>query len=157
MDESLEADVRSLLTQNRKIEAIKIYRERTGVGLAEAKDAVERLEQGSTLADEGPLPANIDSRLLELLMAGRKIEAIKLYRVQTHSGLKEAKEAVEALATRNGVAPQRIGCFGVLAAMLVSVSVVLFGWLSRDREYSALLDANMAEFTRRVAWRLAMK
>ncbi len=33
----------------------------------------------------------------ELLLAGRKIEAIKLYRRQHGAGLKEAKEAVEAL------------------------------------------------------------
>ena len=32
-----------LLKQGRKIEAIKVYRERTGVGLREAKEAVERL------------------------------------------------------------------------------------------------------------------
>ena len=35
-----------LIQTGQKIEAIKRYRELTGVGLAEAKDAVERLEQG---------------------------------------------------------------------------------------------------------------
>jgi ribosomal protein L7/L12 len=34
-----------LIQGDRKIEAIKLYRELTGVGLAEAKDAVERLEE----------------------------------------------------------------------------------------------------------------
>ena len=34
-----------LIQAGRKIEAIKLYRELTGVGLAEAKDAVERLEE----------------------------------------------------------------------------------------------------------------
>ena len=38
-----EPDVVQELMQGRKIQAIKIYRERTGVGLAEAKDAVERI------------------------------------------------------------------------------------------------------------------
>jgi len=38
------ADVISLLRRNQKINAIKLYREKTGVGLAEAKDAVERME-----------------------------------------------------------------------------------------------------------------
>lgn len=32
-----------LMRQGRKIEAVKVYRERTGVSLAEAKAAVERL------------------------------------------------------------------------------------------------------------------
>jgi ribosomal protein L7/L12 len=36
-------DVQVLVSQGKKIEAIKMYRELTGVGLAEAKLAVERL------------------------------------------------------------------------------------------------------------------
>lgn len=39
------AEVRALLERNRKIEAIKLYREHTGLGLKEAKDAVEAIEQ----------------------------------------------------------------------------------------------------------------
>ena len=38
------ADVIALLRMNQKIGAIKLYREKTGVGLAEAKNAVENLE-----------------------------------------------------------------------------------------------------------------
>jgi ribosomal protein L7/L12 len=34
-------DLRELVRQNRKIEAIKVYRERTGAGLAEAKAFVD--------------------------------------------------------------------------------------------------------------------
>ena len=37
-------DIIALLRMNRKIEAIKLYRQRTGTGLAEAKDAVDRME-----------------------------------------------------------------------------------------------------------------
>jgi ribosomal protein L7/L12 len=40
----LEDKIRSLLAKRRKIDAIKIYREEYGVGLQEAKDAVERIE-----------------------------------------------------------------------------------------------------------------
>ncbi|MGD9689353.1 MAG: hypothetical protein AB7K52_07910 [Phycisphaerales bacterium] len=35
-------DIRALIAEGRKIEAMKLYRERTGAGLAEAKDAVDR-------------------------------------------------------------------------------------------------------------------
>ena len=38
-------EIRALIRQDRKIDAIKLVRERTGLGLAEAKDAVEALEQ----------------------------------------------------------------------------------------------------------------
>lgn len=41
-------EIQKLLRANRKIEAIKVYRERHGVGLAEAKAAVERIEMGLT-------------------------------------------------------------------------------------------------------------
>ena len=40
----LDADIQQLVTDGRKIHAIKLYRERTGVGLAEAKDAIEAWE-----------------------------------------------------------------------------------------------------------------
>ena len=40
----LGRDLEQLLSAGRKIEAIKLVRERTGLGLKEAKDAVERME-----------------------------------------------------------------------------------------------------------------
>ncbi len=39
----LEREARELLSQGKKIQAIKIWRERTGAGLKEAKQAVEAL------------------------------------------------------------------------------------------------------------------
>ncbi len=45
-DERIDEDeVRELIRQDRKIEAIKRVRDRTGLGLAEAKDAVDAVEQ----------------------------------------------------------------------------------------------------------------
>ena len=43
-DIALDTDVVALARAGRKIEAIKRYRELTGVGLKEAKDAVERIQ-----------------------------------------------------------------------------------------------------------------
>lgn len=43
-DDKLEA-IKDALFQNEKITAIRIYREETGVGLAEAKEAVEEMER----------------------------------------------------------------------------------------------------------------
>lgn len=40
-------EVRDLVRRGRKIQAIKVYRELTGAGLKDAKDAVERIEAGS--------------------------------------------------------------------------------------------------------------
>ena len=42
-DSDLADEVIRLLERNEKIQAVKLYREQTGVGLKDAKDAVERL------------------------------------------------------------------------------------------------------------------
>lgn len=88
-----------------KIEAIKVYRQATGVGLKEAKDAVEAMQAGQAIAfnvatprlqSTAQDPATI-AELRALLQRGNKIEAIKIYRQATGVGLKEAKDAVEAM------------------------------------------------------------
>jgi ribosomal protein L7/L12 len=45
-DPAFSPQIQEALRRGNKLEAIKIYRELTGVGLAEAKQAVERLNQG---------------------------------------------------------------------------------------------------------------
>lgn len=53
-DESdLEARIRALLDQRQKIAAIKLYRQQTGVGLKEAKEAVEELGRRNGIESRG--------------------------------------------------------------------------------------------------------
>lgn len=47
----------------------------------------------------------LKTKCLSLLRAGKKIEAIKEWRYATNIGLREAKDAVEALATEHGIYP----------------------------------------------------
>ncbi len=47
--------------------------------------------------NDTPLPADAGDRIRQLILANHKIEAIKLYRETRGVGLKEAKDAVEAL------------------------------------------------------------
>ena len=115
-----DARVVELVQAGKKIDAIKVYRERHGVGLAEAKAAVETLAAGGTLAAEARSEANED--VLELVRGGKKIGAIKVYRERYHVGLKEAKEAVEALAAEHGIAAQGSGCAGVVLLGLVGLA-----------------------------------
>lgn len=80
--------------------------------------------------------ANI-ARLSEMIFQGRKIEAIKVYREMTGSGLKESKEAVEELeATLRQQAPEKFsagaagkGCGGAAAVLGLGVAG-LFSWLA---------------------------
>ncbi len=45
MPDDLTAELRRRLQANQKIVAIKLYRERTGASLREAKDIIDRLEK----------------------------------------------------------------------------------------------------------------
>lgn len=92
------------IREGRKVEAIKLYREMTGVDLKEAKKTIERMKElgGADVTPVGfPVGPAVDdageARVREALGGGRKIEAIKTYREVHGVGLKEAKEAVERL------------------------------------------------------------
>jgi ribosomal protein L7/L12 len=123
-------DIATWLRQGRKIEAIKLYRAQTGVGLAEAKAAVEAMERGAPLppGPDAPAPEGIDGRLWELLKKGQKIEAIKLYRDETGVGLAEAKAAVEAIAGQHGIPMKSAGCAAMILLGIVPV-IGTVGWI----------------------------
>ena len=104
-------EIQDQIRAGRKIEAIKLFRDATGVGLKEAKDAVEQMEaEGSTTQAAGggaapghdPLPNADRQRVVAALRAGQKIEAIRIYREATGVGLKEAKDAAGMEAERRG-------------------------------------------------------
>ncbi|HEV7998963.1 MAG TPA: ribosomal protein L7/L12 [Planctomycetaceae bacterium] len=131
--QSLDGRVLALVTDGRKIEAIKLYRDLTGAGLREAKEAVEALERdGSAPAPRSASAprqesCGADADVLDLLGAEQKIRAIKLYRDKTGVGLAEAKNAVEALARANGLpgGEPSAGCGGAaLLAMMILVGVI---------------------------------
>ncbi len=118
-----------------KIEAIKLCREATGLGLAEAKDWVEKLDPAT--GQEPPVIA-VEAALspvADLLFAGKKIEAIRHYREQVKpgAGLKESKEAVEQLEAglrakhpEKFTAKAKSGCMAVLAVLTVLFVVVVW-------------------------------
>jgi hypothetical protein len=49
-----------------------------------------------------PLTPKAASQIRQLLSQGKKIDAIKVYRQTTGSGLEDAKEGVEAIQDRTG-------------------------------------------------------
>lgn len=62
-------------------------------GSAERSERERRRQRAAELHAAG----DVDGAIRELVAAGKKIEAIKLYRRQYSVGLKEAKDAVEAI------------------------------------------------------------
>lgn len=127
MQDSFEDEIRRLLATGNKIAAIKRYREQTGVGLAEAKYAVESLETRSSLTERVlPDESEVTKEIVNLIRRGEKIEAIKIYRQRFGVNLKQAKEAVDRIGVQNGIPSSRTGCFGVL----LLATVVVFGLLT---------------------------
>jgi polar amino acid transport system substrate-binding protein len=98
---TLPQPVQDALQRGQLVEAIKLMRAGTGLGLKETKDALEAYMRGEPLAagfapqalpGGAPLPAQVR----EALDQGNKLEAIRRLRGLTGLGLKEAKDAVEA-------------------------------------------------------------
>jgi hypothetical protein len=67
-----------------------------------------------------PEPGSLEADVLALMQGQKKIEAIKLYRQRTGADLLAAKNAVEALAVKHGIAPSSGGCAGVVLLMLMA-------------------------------------
>jgi ribosomal protein L7/L12 len=91
-------DVEKFIRTGEMILAIKAYRDLTGAGLKEAKEAVEAMARGEApdVPPTLPLAATI-ADVVSQVKAGQMIHAIKTYREVTGAGLKEAKEAVDVL------------------------------------------------------------
>ena len=118
IDASLAGKVTSLYQQGKKVEAVKLLREQTGLSLADAVTIVEKIasrsksgsNSGSKTAvkrerpprtDTAPStsPVDLDTELevRSLVADGNKITAITLVRARTGWDLSAAKDYVESL------------------------------------------------------------
>lgn len=138
MPSALPEDVRAALVDGQKIEAIRLLRERTGLGLAEAKAAVESGSLPDAEAERGfaaPLPPEVSAAVA----AGNKVHAIKLLRRAKGIGLKQAKDIVdEASRTRTpsggrnpeglspGEVPRRSWSAGFVALILLVLGAAVW-------------------------------
>lgn len=100
------AEIQRLIREDKMIHAIKEFRETFGVGLKEAKDAVEAMQRGEGLdvsgvnvrvVERSPGRESNVAEIQRLIRSGQKIQAIKVFRETFGVGLKEAKDAVEAM------------------------------------------------------------
>ena len=104
IDNFLHDEVVRLLAQGGKMEAIRLMRDRTGLTLAAAKDAVETIGKDEAIVPPArSLAATIrraqemSEEVQQLVAKGQKIEAIKVIREKSGLGLKEAKDLVDRL------------------------------------------------------------
>jgi ribosomal protein L7/L12 len=97
---ALPYSVIQALKQGQTIEAIKRLRNLTGLGLKEAKEAIDAYQNDDSLA---PL-VNSDGfspPLFEALQSGNKLEAIRILHAQGSHSLIQAKEFVDAYFQKN--------------------------------------------------------
>jgi ribosomal protein L7/L12 len=147
--------IHKLLHDKQLLQAIMVYRDSTGVGLAEAKEAVEKMAQNEYSKPQAGV-RNFDDPVLEgkirsLLSKGKKIDAVKIYRAEYGTSLQDATNAVEriqATMPRTAAMPYepaigqdpfaedetnrgRIILLGVVLSFLVcGAGIVLFALLS---------------------------
>ena len=130
--------IKQLLHDGHKSEATRLYMQQTGAGLKEAQKAIEDAAEAAgptTLPSNiGPYAVDID-RIGQLARGGKKIDAIKVLREQTHLGLKEAKDAVEAIERgelptitidqrARSVASIPVGRFGCIVGCLPILAII---------------------------------
>ena len=125
--------IAAALADGQVIDAINIYRKDTLCSLVEARAAVEAMSVSRTA---GPVMPARDDALTAEILAGRKIQAIKLYREVHHVDLKTAKDAVEAIeATMRRNSPGDFpaapstgsgGCSGWIIFLLLAAAFVLY-------------------------------
>ncbi|SEE93073.1 Ribosomal protein L7/L12 C-terminal domain-containing protein [Jiangella alba] len=105
---ALDDAVRALLAEGKLIPAVKLVRERTGFGLKDAKEYVDRLPAGASAPPPAPSPDTVTpeamAHIQQLVAQGRKIQAIKVLREHTGLGLKQAKDTVERMEESGVVA-----------------------------------------------------
>ena len=105
-----------LLGENQRVQAVAAYRRRTGVDLTSAVAAIDALERDQEF-NVTPAAADLEWEVIGFLERGEKIGAIRFYREKTGLDLKAAKDTVEAIELRVGLAPEPnagAGCFGLL-------------------------------------------
>ena len=120
------------------IEAIKITREATGLGLKEARDAVDAYSSGAPARPAGANDNGLSLEAIASLHRGNFLDAIKYARAQSGLGLKDAKEAVEHYLDANpdvrhqfraATANELRRVLWRIAGIAVTVAIVVLGYM----------------------------
>ncbi|MBG0831895.1 ribosomal protein L7/L12 [Planomonospora sp. ID67723] len=94
----LQSQAHALIAQGKQISAIKLVREQTGLGLAEAKRYVDDLAAGRMpMASRTTPHGDLAGRVRELKASGRAEQAVLLVRGETGMAEAEARSFVQAI------------------------------------------------------------
>ncbi|WP_283136093.1 ribosomal protein L7/L12 [Rhizohabitans arisaemae] len=93
-----ETRAMALIQNGKKIQAIKLIREETGLGLKQAKHVADQMEAGRYVPPRRAVAVpDLATRVRELTAAGRTEQAIHLIRGETGMGQDEAEHFIQAL------------------------------------------------------------
>lgn len=87
----------------------------------------DRLPESEPLPDAAAMAADVVPKVSGLLHQGDYIGAVTYVRDQTGLHLRECRAIVEQIAAAQGQKVPRVGCTGLIGAVVVMVSAV--GWL----------------------------
>ena len=127
---SLPVDVLVELLKGNKIEAIKLLREATGLGLKESKDTVDRHDRPLKLdPSAASASVKIPPAVIDALQRGKKVEAVRLMRDTSGLDLKGAKDRIdmhlnESQRHLHARAPGEVPRSNGVAGWIVAVAIV---------------------------------
>ena len=135
-DHPLPPNVLDAIQRRNLVEAIKLLREQTGLGLKEAKDLIDAHTDARAPVRSEFSPDALPPSAAAALQQGDQVEAIRLLHTETGIELKEARAVVEANAARlrpnvavpsPGEVPRlQLPIYWLIAAAAIIVLVVYF-------------------------------
>jgi len=145
-DDTFFQHLKQLLGENQRVQAVAAYRRRMGVDLTSAVEAIDAMSRDEEF-NVSSADADLEWEVIGYLERGEKIGAIKLYRTQTGLGLKEARDAVEAIEQRMGLgtAPTTGGCLSMVFLMCSVLTSICLMVLTGAEPPPQITDAIKAE------------
>lgn len=95
--QSMIVQIEASVQRGNKINAIKVYREYTGVGLKIAKDVIDAIGRGDVTGWKAQFAAFDLEHVRQLIREGRKPTAVSYYQQQLGLALGDARAIVDAL------------------------------------------------------------
>ncbi|HEX3125990.1 MAG TPA: hypothetical protein VH394_01550 [Thermoanaerobaculia bacterium] len=135
----LPPEVISAIESGQTIEAVKLLRESRGLGLAEAKEAVDafvrrqKAPEAASASETSPSP-----EVMQALRNGNKIEAVHLVREQRGLSLRDAKLLVDSMEANQQpmpsgspapapMAPRKLsGLLGLLVILVIVAAYLAY-------------------------------
>ena len=128
LPEQVRAEIVRAISAQKKLDAVKLYKDASGSSLLEAKTAVESLEAeilerdlGSTDEKIPEMTGHPRDEIIDAVIRGKKLDAVKLYKESAGVSLREAKEFIEDLTEKmrqenpGQFREGKSGCLGLLS------------------------------------------